>query len=138
VWLRAYVASVVPGGFKESCNCNREDLRDIHINVVADPSELHDLSKYVIVEITPRWEDTFGLDNSNYDAMLEKVKEQIEGKWVRFEGWMLYDYIHANQSKTTAPTLSTCPDDGENHPNCNWRATPWEVHPVTKYTVVQQ
>src|SRR5689334_10612490 len=27
VWVKAFVASVVPGGFKESCNCKREDLQ---------------------------------------------------------------------------------------------------------------
>lgn len=135
VWVKAFVASVVAGGNKESCNCKREDLRDVHINIIADPSELHDLSKYVIVEFTPRWEEKFGFDRSDYFAMLDKVKNEIEGKWVRFEGWMLYDYIHADQSKTTMPNLPTCPDDGQEHPDCNWRATPWEVHPVTKYTV---
>jgi hypothetical protein len=62
VWVRAFVASVVPGGFKETCNCKRGDLRDVHINIVADPSEVHDLSKYVIVEFSPRWEKKFGLD----------------------------------------------------------------------------
>jgi hypothetical protein len=84
----------------------------VHINIVADPSELHDLSKYVIVEFSPRWEKKFGLDDGDYDAMLDSVRGQIEGKWVRFEGWMLYDYIHANQSKSTQPNLPTCPDDG--------------------------
>ncbi|HEY6044979.1 MAG TPA: hypothetical protein VIU65_00165 [Pyrinomonadaceae bacterium] len=68
-------------------------------------------------------------------AMLDKVKDAIEGKWVRFEGWLLYDYFHADQSKTTMPNLPTCPDDGQEHSGCNWRATPWEVHPVTKYIV---
>jgi hypothetical protein len=38
VWVRGYVASVVPGGLKETYNCKRSDLRDVHINIVADPS----------------------------------------------------------------------------------------------------
>src|SRR2546421_583833 len=27
VWVRGYVASVVPGGSRETCNCKRSDLR---------------------------------------------------------------------------------------------------------------
>jgi hypothetical protein len=136
VWVKGYVASLVPGGYRESCNCGKVALRDIHINIVADPSEKNNQSKYVIVEITPRWQEQFGLDDSDYDAMFQKVSQELRHKWVRFEGWMIYDYIHANQSKSTQPQLPTCPNDGEQHSDCNWRGTPWEVHPVTKYTVV--
>jgi hypothetical protein len=125
VWVTGYVASVVPGGLEETCNCKRADLRDVHINIIADPSEVGNETKYVVVEFTPRWEKKFNLDDSNYDEMLQKVKDKIEGKWVRFEGWMMYDYIHANQSESTAPGHAG-----------NWRATPWEVHPVTALKVV--
>jgi len=40
VSVTTFVASVVFGGKKETCNCKRTDLRDVHINVVADPSEV--------------------------------------------------------------------------------------------------
>jgi len=121
------ISVVRHGGFKESCNCNREDLRDIHINVVAAESEKDDETKYVIVEFSPRWEKKFDLDDSDYNAMLQTVKGQIEGKWVKSEGYMLYDYFHANASESLRPGKAG-----------NWRATPWEVHPVTTYTVVPQ
>jgi hypothetical protein len=134
VWVTAFVASVGPGGFKETCNCKRADLRDVHINVVADPSEVGDKTKYVVVEFTPRWEKKFDFDDSDYEAMVSAVKSQIENKWVKFEGWMLYDFLHANESKSTAPDVPTCTDHEPNP--CIWRATPWEVHPVTAYTVV--
>jgi len=62
---------------------------------------------------------------SNDSAMLEAVKTEIEGKWVRFEGYMMSDSVHRNQSESTAPGNAS-----------NWRATPWEVHPVTAYAVV--
>lgn len=125
VSVTGFVASVVPGGNKETCNCKRANLRDVHINIVADPSEVGTETKYVIVEFTPRWEKKFNFDDSDYNAMLEAVKTEIEGKWVKFEGYMMNDFVHANQSETTAPGNSS-----------NWRATPWEVHPVTAYTVV--
>ena len=137
VWVIGYVANLDPGGFKETCNCKREDLRDIHINIVADPSEANDKTKYVVVEITPRWQAKFHLDDSNYDAMLGQVRAQILGKWVRFEGWMMSDSYHVKESKNTAsPGTPTCHDDGNDPSPCVWRASTWEVHPVTKYTVV--
>lgn len=137
VWVIGYVASVESGGKQETCNCGRPDLRDIHINIVANSSEANDKTKYVVVEFTPRWEHNFNLDDTNYDAMLQKVRQQIEGRWVRFEGWMMYDYIHADESKSTAlSNVPTCKDDGTDPEPCVWRGTPWEVHPVTKYAVV--
>jgi hypothetical protein len=136
VSVTGFVAGVDPGGMPETCNCKRTDLRDVHINIVANASEVGDQSKYVVVEFTPRWEKKFNFDDSNYDAMLAAVKAQIQGKFVKFEGWMLYDFIHANASQSTSPSNPVCPNDGQQHFGCNWRATPWEVHPVTAYTVV--
>ncbi len=134
VWVTGFVASVVPGGLKETCNCKRDDLRDVHINIVANPSEASDQSKYVVVEFTPRWEKKFGFDDSDYEAMRQLVENKLKDKWVKFEGWMLFDYIHENASQSTAPGNPICVTEGQQ--NCNWRATPWEVHPVTAYTVV--
>jgi hypothetical protein len=136
VWVTGFVASVHPGGLQETCNCRRADLRDVHINVVADPSEVGDQSKYVVVEFTPRWEKTFGLDDSNYDAMRQAVEDKIKGKWVKFSGWMMFDFIHQDASRSTAPGNPVCRNDGQQHSGCNWRATPWEVHPVTAYEIV--
>jgi hypothetical protein len=138
VWVTGYVAGVDPGGFKETCNCKRTDLRDVHINIVADPSEAGDQSKYVVVEFTPRWEKKFGFDDSNYDAMRQAVEDKIKGKWVKFSGWMLYDYIHKKEAESTAAqgTPACVPNQANQKRPCVWRATPWEVHPVTAYTVV--
>ncbi|HVS82440.1 MAG TPA: hypothetical protein VHE60_11980 [Pyrinomonadaceae bacterium] len=136
VSVTGFIAGVDPGGMPETCNCKRTDLRDVHINIVADPSEAADQTKYVVVEFTPRWEKNFHFDDSNYDTMLAAVKAQIEGKWVKFEGWMMFDFIHANASQSTSPGNPVCPKDGLQHSGCNWRATPWEVHPVTAYTIV--
>jgi hypothetical protein len=136
VWVTGLVASVDPGGNQETCNCKRADLRDVHINIVADPSEVGDQTKYVVVEFTPRWEKKFQFDDRNYEAMRKAVEHQIGGKWVKFEGWMMFDFIHENASQSTSPGNPVCPNDGKQHSGCNWRATPWEVHPVTAYTVL--
>ncbi|PYS25577.1 MAG: hypothetical protein DMF72_01345 [Acidobacteria bacterium] len=134
VSVTGYVATVVSGGMPENCNCGRNDLRDIHINIVTNPSEANDQSKYVVVEFTPRWEKNFGLDDSNYQKMLAAVRKDIQGKWIKFDGWTLYDSFHENASKSTNPNQKTCTVPNEK--KCNWRATPWEVHPVTAYTKV--
>src|SRR5438132_4582703 len=86
VMVTGFVAGVDPGGMPETCNCKRTDLRDVHINIVADPSEVGDQSKYVVVEFTPRWEKKFMFDDSNYDAMRQAVEDKLKGKWVKFSG----------------------------------------------------
>src|SRR2546421_1712164 len=131
VWVTGYVASVEPGGMPETCNCKRTDLRDVHINIVANPSEANDPSKYVVVEFTPRCEQRFGFNDSNYEAMRQTVENKIKGKWVKFSGWMMYDFIHKNASQSTSPGNRVCPPGDTSQSGCNWRATPWEVHPVT-------
>ena len=137
VSVTGFVASIDPGGFKETCNCKRRDLRDVHINIVANPNEVGDKTKYVVVEFTPRWEKKFAFDDSDYDAMKRAVAQQIEAKWVRFEGYMMKDFVHAKESKSTAAANTpTCLDNGNDPRPCVWRATAWEVHPVTAFTVV--
>lgn len=134
--MTGFVASVV-NGVKETCNCKRTDLRDVHINIVADASEVGDQSKYVIVEFAPRWEKNFGLDDSNYDAMRQAVKTQIGGKMVKFQGYMMNDFIHKAEAKNSAnPSTPTCTNSANDPRPCVWRATTWEVHPMTAYTVV--
>jgi hypothetical protein len=48
------------------------------------------------------------------------------GHWVQFEGWLYFDLGHATEAENTAP----------GNPE-NWRATAWELHPVTKITVLR-
>ena len=125
VELTGYVVSVEKGGFKEACNCNRASIRDLHINVVATPQEINNNRRFVIVEITPRWQKRLGFDNSNYKAMLADANAKLKHKWVTFHGWMLFDEFHVTESESTNPGGAK-----------NWRATPWEVHPVTSFTVL--
>jgi len=125
VEVTAYVARVVQGGVRETCNCKRIDLRDVVIEVVASPDEATDLAKHVILEISPRWERKLGLNDADYNSMLSQFKNAIEGKWVTFRGWLFYDSVHVDGSESTNPKNFG-----------NWRATPWEVHPVTYYKVL--
>jgi len=112
-----FVAHVKPGEPQETCNCARTDIADIHIDVVLKAADAQTSSKYMIVEITPRYQDKLG--------DLATVKAAIEGKWVKFTGWMLYDVVHKSNAKNTNPNGKAI-----------WRATAWEVHPITAFDVV--
>src|SRR3989442_8727307 len=46
-------------------------------------------------------------------------------RWVRVTGWLLFDDEHQRQAENTTPGMVG-----------NWRATAWELHPVTRVEVV--
>lgn len=125
VEVTGYVAGVGRGGMKETSNCGRVDLRDIQIDLVTSFVEVSDPRRHVIIKISPRWEKTLGLDDSNYEQMLQGLRKQIEGKSVTFRGWMFYDSVYIDESESTNPGNVS-----------NWRATPWEIHPVTSFKVL--
>jgi hypothetical protein len=70
----------------------------------------------VIVEISLRFQDELG--------DMKTVRGKIVGKWVKFTGCLTYDYKHRSNSRNVKKTGNI------------WRATAWEVHPVTKFKVV--
>ena len=120
--LEGYVVEVKKGGI-EAANCYSPVSRDTHIHVAlrpdAPPREL------VVVEVTPRlegWARRQGWDWS--ELALRRV---LQGRWCRFEGWLYFDREHAAESENTAPGGAG-----------NWRATAWEVHPVTGITIVKE
>ena len=117
VSIVGYVAKVKAGEPQETCNCARKDIADIHIDIVLEESDKNKSSKYMIVEISPRWQSKLG--------DLAAVRSKIQGRWIQFTGWMLYDYIHEVNAKNTNPKGKAI-----------WRATAWEVHPVTSFKVV--
>lgn len=117
-----YVLDVKPGGM-ETTNCHARDpqYKDTHISLVLDPMKTGALP--VIVEVTPRWRAT--MPSHGEDWATRTLRQQLLGRWVRVTGWLLFDAEHANAAENTAP----------GHP-ANWRATAWEVHPVTAIQVV--
>lgn len=117
-----YVIDVKPGG-EETVNCGETDDQfvDTHIEVVLNPNNTPKPTR-LIVEVTPRWrsfEQMQGLDWST-----PTLQAQLKGRWIRFTGWLFWDYMHASAAEHTDP--------GGQH---NWRATAWEIHPVTGITV---
>jgi hypothetical protein len=114
--ITGYVADVIPGTPRETCNCARSDIADIHIDVVAKKADRNKKVKYVIVEISPRFVEELG--------DVASVKAKITNKWVKFTGWPTYDYKHQSNARNIKKTGNI------------WRATAWEVHPVTAFKVV--
>jgi hypothetical protein len=117
-----YVFAVQEGG-EETVNCGDTDIhyRDTHIELVRDSTDTREAVR-LIVEVTPRWRayrQTHGTDWST-----TALQGQLTGRWVRFTGWLFWDFSHADEAELTDP--------GGAH---NWRATAWEVHPVTEIRV---
>ena len=119
--IQAYVIDVAYAR-PEATNCYLPCRRDLHI-VVANRKGAP-LNEQIIVEITPNFRESAA--NQGLDWSESSVRAQLLNRWCEFEGWMYFDLGHAEESENTAP-----------HHAGNWRATAWEIHPVTKFTVIQ-
>ena len=118
-----YVEGVKPGGI-ETVNCKARDLpdRDTHIELVVDPMNAGGPQR-VIVEVTPRWRAMMAANGVDWSTAA--LRRAYLGRWVRVTGWLLFDAEHANAAENTAPGRPR-----------NWRATAWEIHPITAIEVV--
>jgi hypothetical protein len=106
----------------EATNCFSPCRRDTHILVANRKGAAK--NEQVVLEVTPnlrKWATTQGIDWSK-----QTLHAQLVGHWCEFEGWLYFDVGHADQSENTA----------EHNPT-NWRATAWEIHPVTKIRVMR-
>ena len=118
VIITGYVFNVKMGGI-ETCNCKAqdEDHRDTHIELT--PDDQYTEPQYrMIVEVTPRMRAVMSV--KGLDWTTQALKDKLIGHWVKVEGWLFYDEEHKSQSFATNPS-------GER----NWRASCWEIHPVT-------
>jgi hypothetical protein len=100
----------------EATNCWNPCRRDIHIVVATRKGVAK--SEHVVVEVTPN------LQRGDWSE--KTLQAQLVGHWCEFEGWLYFDAGHAEESENISPGE---PD--------NWRATAWEIHPVTKITVIR-
>ncbi len=62
---------------------------------------------------------------SQIDWSTDALKTQLIGQWVKFTGWLLFDFEHTGQAENSSPGNPA-----------NWRATCWEVHPVSSFVVL--
>jgi hypothetical protein len=120
--LRGYVLRVQMSA-KETCNCNSEtpDFRDTHIVLTPDKGKRGVLNQ-IILEVTPRMRQK--MREKGIDWSQETLKK-LQGKTIEVEGWLFYDYKHGNQSaKIRRKTKGVT------------RSSAWEIHPITKITIL--
>jgi hypothetical protein len=115
------VVGVKIGGI-ESVNCHAKDpaQRDTHIELALDPAAPE--TQRVIVEVTPRWREKMAVIA---DWSTTALKKHLLGQRVRITGWLFDDLEHEPQAENSNPGGSA-----------NWRATMWEIHPITGITVL--
>lgn len=119
--VEGYVVEVVRAG-AEAANCFSHARRDTHIHVAARADAA--VRESVVVEVTPRFEEWAARQGRDWSA--EALRRDLLGRWCRVEGWLFFDAGHADEAENTAP-------GGKG----NWRATAWEIHPVTRLEVVR-
>jgi hypothetical protein len=120
-----YVFNVKAGGV-ETCNCHAHDAehRDTHIELTLNDSPENTApSRRVIVEVSPRLRRA--MHNRGVDWSTASLQTALLHHWIKVQGWMFFDAEHKGAAENT-------------HPNgmANWRATCWELHPVTSIQVV--
>ncbi|MEO7970181.1 MAG: hypothetical protein ABI698_02700 [bacterium] len=109
--LEGYVVSISSGPL-EAANCFCR--RDVHIMIGPRPDSPG--REQVVLEVTPRMATTKELESL----------QQLTGRRVSFEGWLFFDGLHAGEAENTAPGKVN-----------NWRATGWELHPLTKIEILK-
>jgi hypothetical protein len=119
--IQGYVVDVAYAG-SEATNCFSPFRRDIHV-LIAREKDVPKIEQ-VVMEVTPNLRDWAAQHGMDWSA--EKLHEQLIGRWCEFEGWLYCDVGHADESQNTA-----------DHKTNNWRATAWEIHPITKITVIR-
>ena len=100
----------------EATNCYSPCRRDIHIALAKRNGAAK--TEHVIVEVTPNVRER--------DWSEQRLQAQLVGHWCEFEGWLYFDEGHAEESENIHPQRQG-----------NWRATAWEIHPVTKITILR-
>ena len=121
--IEGFVDTVYIGGV-ESANCEATNpaARDTHIEMSLD-AERSRPDQRVIVEVTPRWRRRVLAQGKDWST--RGLAAALIGRRIRVTGWMLFDFDHASESLNTMRP-------GEHV----WRATAWEIHPITDLEVL--
>jgi len=121
--ITGFVLDVKPGG-KETCNCGKTDPvhTDAHIELVLHATDTA-MTQSVVVEVTPRLRAIMEANGTDWSTT--NLRTQFRHKWAKVRGWMTFDSQHGYAAENTNP-------GGAN----NWRATAWEIHPVTDIQII--
>lgn len=116
--ITGYVVAVKSGG-AETVNCKATDPAhtDTHIELALNAGDAQGIH-HMIVEVTPRQRAIMSAKGKDWSTA--NLQKALTGHKIVVVGWMMMDKEHCNASENTNP--------GGVH---NWRATCWEVHPVT-------
>jgi hypothetical protein len=120
--IRGFVVKVKAGG-PESCNCEAADPDDTDTHIELGLAQGVPKTQQVIVEVTPRLRMLKAKQQDDWKT--DALRTKFEGKWVEVTGWLLFDSAHIKQAENTHP----------GNPS-NFRATCWEIHPVTDIKVL--
>ena len=108
VVVEGFVVAVKQEGL-ESVNCRRTDLHDYHAWLAASPRTSK--AQAFVAEVTPRWRA------ANSGWRLQTLRKLVsQGARFRLTGWLLFDQEHPEQIG-------------------QFRATLWEIHPITRIEV---
>jgi hypothetical protein len=116
--ITAFVVDAKPGGKGETCNCGAKNPIDMDTHIELGLAKDVPGIQRVIVEVTPRVR--LQMKDAGEDWSTAELNQKIKGKWVEVTGWLLFDTMHVDGAENTNP-------GGDK----NWRATCWEIHPVT-------
>lgn len=122
--IRGWVIVVKPGG-SESVNCHASSPkhRDTHIMLALSPNASKDQA--MVVEVTPFWRaKKAAVDGKDWST--HRLEKELKGHYIQITGWMFFDAEHKNAAENTEP--------GSKH---DWRATAWEIHPVTAIKILE-
>lgn len=121
--ITGFVIDAKMGG-QETVNCGeKEELyRDTHIELVLNQG-ITTKAQRVIVEVTPRWREFVQAQGQNWTT--DALRATLKGRTVQFTGWLFFDDEHDDEAENTTPGRVL-----------NWRATAWELHPVTRIVIV--
>lgn len=124
--VTGYVYNVKVGGV-ESCNCRTKDrdFMDTHIELTVSRDKTSPQYR-VIAEVTPRLRAIMA--DKGVDWSTTTLKKALVGHTVKIGGWLLYDGEHS--------TEDFADDPGDSRGGNNWRATGWEIHPITYIKVL--
>jgi hypothetical protein len=124
--VTGFVVNVKLGG-TETCNCGATGAvdRDTHIELGLSAGAPE--NQRVIVEVTPRLRAKMAQQGVDWSSatLAGNGAGGIKGKWVEVTGWLLFDSMHVGNAENTNP----------GNPK-NWRATCWEIHPITDIRIV--
>lgn len=117
-----YVIDVKRGGV-ETVNCGAHDVahRDTHIEIALTPDAPE--TARMIVEVTPTWRQKMAAEG--IDLSTPKLEQALKEQRVVVRGWLMFDKYHADESENTAPGRAN-----------DWRATAWEIHPITDIEIL--